>query len=113
MEYQLLLEKIKRKAPFYELHGNQNLNCNLVDIRITTQQQVRFKESTLYLSTTSQLPDCTITDSFTVFCYGEAVDFSCYDDATFCITYFGSEISQADLFNVVIENLRETPQVSI
>lgn len=113
MEYQLLLEKIKRKAPFYELHGNQNLNCNLVDIRITTQQQVRFKESTLYLSTTSQLPDCTITDSFTVFCYGEAVDFSCYDDATFCITYFGSEISQADLFNMVIENLRETPQVSI
>lgn len=112
MEYDLLLEKIKKKVPVYGNYGNQTLCSDLTDIRIITKNQNRFKESTLYLSTTSLLPEPSVSETFTIFCFGDTVDFSLYEQTTFRIVYFGQEISLADLFNIAIENMTAIPQIS-
>lgn len=111
MEYNILIDKIKRNLTVHGIFGNQNLNIDLTDIRIITKSQTRFKESTLYLTTTNQLPDISINDNFIVFSYGEPIDFSIYSQASFNIIYFGNNISQAELFNIIIENMKENPLI--
>lgn len=113
MEYDLLLEKMQKKVSILETYGNPTFRPDLIDIRILTKTLPRFKETTLYLCTTEQLPDPTTSDCFTIFCYGRAVDFSVYDSAAFVLVYFGENISQADLFNIIIENITAVPQISI
>lgn len=113
MEYDLLLDKIQKKVSFLETYGNQTFCPDLIDIRILTKTPPHFKESTLYLCTTDYLPDASIKDSFSIFCYGRPVDFSIYDSSTFNIAYFGEDISQADLFNIIIEKMTAVPQISI
>lgn len=112
MEYDLLLQKMKKRVAHIEIYGNETSCSDLVDIRIIAKNQIRFKESTLYLSTTELLPDREIPDSFTVFCYGKPIAFSDYSNAAFHVVYFGEEISQAELFNITIENMTETPKIS-
>ena len=112
MEYDLLLEKMKKKLDIVSRFGNQTLSPDLIDIRIITKNQNRYKETILYLSTTELLPEPNTAGNFIVFCYGNQVDFSLYHHASFSIIYFGEEISQAELFNVSIENMTEIPQIS-
>lgn len=113
MEYDVMLEKIKKEVPSYGNYGNQMLCPDLTDIRIITKNQTHFKESTLYLCETSHLPDTSISDFFVIFCYGNEIDFSVYDQSPFRIIYFGNNISQADLFNISIENMTTIPQISM
>ena len=113
MDYNLLIGKITKTIPDYEDYGNQSLSFDLTDIRIFGKNQSRFKESTLYLGSTDRLPSCNIPENFILFCYGEPVDFTAYDKAAFRIVYFGTHISQADLFNIVIESMTELPQISL
>lgn len=113
MEYDLLLEKMKKDVAIYGNYGNQKLCSELSDIRIITKNQNRFKKSTLYLSETTLLPAPSVTGDFTIFCYGDAVDFSVYEEAGFRIVYFGRDITQADLFNVSIEKMTAVPQISM
>ena len=113
MEYDLLLEKMKKKIPVYGNYGNQNLSSDLTDIRIITKNQNRFKKSTLYLSATMLLPDPSTPETITIFCYGDIIDFSKYKNSSFRILYFGQEISQAELFNFTSESMTDIPQVSM
>ena len=113
MEYNLLLGKVSKKIPVYGTYGNLTLSSDLTDIRIITKNQSRFRESTLYLCPTDRLPSHDLTEAFTMFCYGDTIDFSKYNKASFRIVYFGSRISQEDLFNISIENMTELPQISM
>ena len=113
MEYDLLLEKMKKKIPVYGNYGNQNLSSDLTDIRIITKNQNRFKKSTLYLSATMLLPDPSTPETITIFCYGDIIDFSKYKNSSFRILYFVQEISQAELFNFTSESMTDIPQVSM
>ena len=113
MDYNLLIEKITKKITIYGNYGNQQLFSDLTDIRLITKNQLRFKESTLYLCTTDRLPSQDTTETFTVFCYGEALDFTRYAQAPFRIVYFGTDIAPAELFNLSIENMTELPQISL
>lgn len=113
MEYDLLLEKMKKDVSIYGNYGNQKLCSELIDVRIITKNQNRFKESTLYLSETTLLPDPSVSGAFTIFCYGDVIDFSVYHQANFRIVYFGRDITQADLFNVSIEKMTTIPQISM
>ena len=112
MEYDLLLEKMEKRIGYLEKYGNPTHSPDLVDIRIITKNQARYKGSTLYLSTTELLPSPDLDESFIVFCHGPAVDFSIYKNAPFSISYFGAGISQAELFNISIENMTEVPEIS-
>lgn len=112
MEYNLLINKICKNTSINGIFGNQDVNLDLVDVRIITNKQTRYKENILYFSTTDQLPDNSISEKFTIFCYGKPIDFSIYNNASFNITYFGNNISQADLFNITIESMKEVPLIS-
>ena len=58
------------------------------------------------------MPDPSIANTFTLFCYGQPIDFQPYQNSPFNITYFGDKISQAELFNLTMENLTELQQVT-
>lgn len=112
MEYDLLLEKMKKKMKVQAEGGNSSWTTDLIDIRIITKGQTRYKEKTLYLSTTSLLPDPAIPEHFIVFCYGKPFDLSLYADSAFHLVYFGEELSQAELFNLSSESMEEAPQIA-
>lgn len=112
MEYHLLLEKMKKTLPIPASYGNPTLFPDFTDIRFITKHQNRFREATLYLSDTQLLPSETASEPFVIFCYGKPISFSRYEHASFQILYFGESISQAELFNITLENLTEAPQIT-
>lgn len=112
MEYLYLQEKLSKQGYTFQVYGNQSLNSDLLNIRILNEGQTHFNSSTLYLTTTSQMPDTGVAGTFMLFCHGPAIDFSVYDHCDFHITYFGANISQADLFNFTMENLTELQQIT-
>ena len=112
MEYQILLNRLKRRNYHPQIFGNQKNNCDMVNIRMLAENQTSFEESVLYLTSTELMPDAKNNCIFTLFCYGESIDFSRYQESTFTIVYFGTEISQAELFNVTLENLTEVQQIT-
>ena len=50
MEYDLLLEKMKKKLDIVSRFGNQTLSPDLIDIRIITKNQNRYKETILSIA---------------------------------------------------------------
>ena len=112
MEYQILLDKLEKKHYYPQIFGNRQSNCDMLNIRILTPEQNRFEETVLYLTSTALLPHRDTVSTFTLFCYGDEIDFSPYDESAFTIVYFGPEISQAQLFNVTLENLTELQQIT-
>lgn len=112
MEYRILLEKLEKKNYHPQIFGSRGSNCDMLNIRILMLGQRRFEESILYLTSTGLLPDADTPSVFTLFCYGEEIDFSPYRDSAFTIVYFGADISQAELFNVTLENLTELQQIT-
>ena len=113
MEYNLLMDKVSKRLPIFGDYGRPLDSVDLTDIRIITKNQNRFKESTLYLSSSDRLPSPSLDQAFTVFCYGDEVDFSPYENSSFQVIYFGEDISQAELFNIAIESMTVQPQLSI
>ncbi|MBO5657213.1 MAG: helix-turn-helix domain-containing protein [Agathobacter sp.] len=113
MEYSLLINKVSKRISIHGDYGTSSESIDLTDIRIITKNQFRFKESTLYLSSTDRLPAPSLDQPFTIFCYGEQIDFSTYAQAAFRVIYFGEDISQAELFNIAIESMTVQPQLSI
>lgn len=112
MEYQILLDKLKKKSCQPISYGNQENNCDMLTIRILTEQQQHFDDSILYLTSTSLMPAAETNQKFILFCYGESIDFSKYQDSSFTIAYFGCHITQAELFNMTLENLVELHQLT-
>lgn len=112
MEFQILLSKLKKKNYRPQIFGSRTNNCDMLNIRILTPKQRHFKESVLYLTSTGLLPDADIASVFTLFCYGDEPDFSPYQESKFTIVYFGAGVSQAELFNVTLENLTELQQIT-
>lgn len=111
MEQRFLTEKLKEKYTFSS-YGRPFPDCDLLNIRLLTSTQTSFEQSTLYLTTTGQMPDAGIKESFILFCCGEPIDFTVYEDSPFCVFWFGASVSSAELFNDVMETLTELQQVT-
>ena len=92
--------------------GTGTANCDMLNIRILTEGQRHFEETTLYLTSTGLMPEADNRQIFTLFCYGEEIDFSRYRESSFTVVYFGAGIRQAELFNVTLENLTELQQIT-
>lgn len=112
MEYQILLSRLKRLNYQPQIFGRMDCNCDMLNIRILTAGQTHFEESILYLTTTALMPDPRTDHAFTLFCCGESIDFSQYQESVFTIAYFGADIPQAELFNTTLENLTEIQQIT-
>lgn len=112
MEFQVLLNKLEKINYRPLIFGNQDNNCDMLNIRILTEGQSHFEETILYLTSTGLMPDSGSGHPFILFCYGKAIDFSLYRESSFTIVYFGADISQAELFNVTLENLTELQQIT-
>lgn len=113
MEYIRLKEQLKKQNFTSVIYGNQTLNCDLMSVRLLTDGLEKYDPSILYLASTSQLPLPDCAGKFTVFCYGDPIDFSAYDASEFNLTYFGTDVSPAELFNFVMDCLSELQQVTI
>ena len=112
MEYQILLQRLEKKNYCPRLFGSVDNNCDMLGIRILTAGQRHFEETILYLTSTDLMPEADDGHVFTLFCYGEEIDFSRYQASAFTIAYFGPGISPAELFNVTLENLTEIQQIT-
>ncbi len=112
MNYQKLLNKLNQNNYPYQIWGNHSLNNDLFHARFLSAHQKQFDPHTLYLSSTSHLPDADIGGTFILFCYGTSADFSIYSGSSFNITYFGDSLNPEDLFNLIIESLTEIQQIS-
>lgn len=112
MEYHILLSKLKKRGYYPRIFGNQEPDCDMLNIRIFMEHQKLFEPSTLYLTSTDHMPDENVPESFILFCYGKVIDFSRYVNSAFTIAYFGESILQAELFNFAMENLTEVHQIT-
>lgn len=112
MEYHILLNRLRKSGYHPQIFGSLNQENDLLHVRMLTKQQRHFDPSTLYLTSTALMPNATSREAFTLFCYGDPLDFSVYQDSRFNITYFGTEISQPELFNISLENLTEIQQIT-
>jgi len=112
MEYQILLDKLEKKDYCPIIYGSKNNNCDMLNIRILTENQTHFEESVLYLTSTGLMPDAKSNHNFILFCYGMEIDFSLYEESAFTVAYFGPDISQAELFNTTLENLTELQAIT-
>lgn len=95
MEFQVLLNKLEKINYRPLIFGNQDNNCDMLNIRILTEGQSHFEETILYLTSTGLMPDSGSGHPFILFCYGKEIDFSLYRESSFTIVYFGADISQA------------------
>lgn len=112
MEYSVLLSNLRKKGYEPQVFGKEDPSRDLLSARIWEASQTVLDSVTLYLSTTSQMPDPDLACEFTFFCCGEPVDFSRYAHSAFTVTYFGSSVSQAALFNASLESLSELQEVT-
>ena len=112
MEYHILLNRLRNNGWHPQIFGSLNLDNDLINARLFEKKQMHFEPSTLYMTSTDMMPDSFVSDSFTLFCYGRPIDFSAYQNSRFNITYFGNDISPAELFNVTLENLTEIHQIT-
>lgn len=112
MEYQILLRRLKKELYQPQIFGNPHNHCDMLGIRMLTPKQTHFEESILYLTSTSHMPDAESQCTFTLFCYGEEIDFSLYQECPFTIVYFGPDVPQEELFNHTLEVLTKLQQVS-
>lgn len=113
MELHILLDKLKENGCSPQHFGLQDQSQDLLSIRILEKKQSVFESSTLYLTTPDVLPDPSIPDCFTVFCCGDPIDFSLYQDVSFSLLYFGNKISREKLFNLTMEHLTELQQITV
>lgn len=112
MEYHILLNTLEKKNFHPQRFGNQKNNCDMLNVRFLTINQKVFEESILYLTSTDLMPDAKLNHTFTLFCYGKEIDFSQFLESSFTIVYFGSDISQARLFNAALETLTQLQQIT-
>ena len=112
MELQVLLSRLENAGYHPQISGNRDSNCDMIHIRILTEGQRHFEETTLYLTSTGLMPEADNRQIFTLFCYGEEIDFSRYRESSFTVVYFGAGIRQAELFNMTLENLTELQQIT-
>lgn len=112
MHYHILLDRLRKGGWHPQIFGSLNSDNDLINARILEKKQKHFEPSTLYLTSTDTMPNSSVSDSFTLFCYGKSIDFSSYQNSRFNITYFGDEITQAELFNFTLENLTEIQQLT-
>lgn len=112
MELTVLLKKLKKGGYIPKIFGNKEATYDLLNIRIFDNGSAHYGNSTLYLGSTSALPSPTSSEPIAFFCYGDKVDFSYFTDSSFTIVYFGSHISQAELFNITMEYLTEIEQIT-
>lgn len=112
MEYHILLNRLRKAGYHPQIFGSLNQDNDLLNVRILTKNQKHFEPSVLYLTSTELMPTASINEPFTLYCYGDTIDFSAYQNSTFNITYFGNDVSQANLFNITLENLTEIHQVT-
>ncbi len=108
MEYLSLLEKLREKNVHGRIYANPSPGCELLSARLLSGSEPGFLSSCVYLCVSSCLPAPDTGGIFTIFCCGEDADFSIYNDSSFNITYFGTDISLPDLFNCTMEILSET-----
>ena len=97
MELQVLLSRLENAGYHPQISGNRDSNCDMIHIRILTEGQRHFEETTLYLTSTGLMPEADNRQIFTLFCYGEEIDFSRYRESSFTVVYFGAGIRQAEL----------------
>lgn len=112
MELTILLKKLKKEGYEPQIFGKKELLCDLLNIRIFETATTLFNDSTLYLSSTAQLPSPDTSETFVLFCCGSEIDFTCFATCPFTIAYFGNQITQAELFNVSMEFLTEIQQLT-
>ncbi|MDD3401947.1 MAG: helix-turn-helix domain-containing protein [Hespellia sp.] len=112
MEYHILLNRLRKNGWHPQIFGQLNSDNDLINIRILSKKQKYFEPSTLYLTSTEQMPSPGSKGAFTLFCYGKSIDFSLYQNSAFNITYFGADVRPDELFNTSLENLTELQQVT-
>lgn len=110
MELTALLNKLPEYAP--QIYGEQENECDLQAVRLYDGEQALFESSILYLASTALLPPETQPGHFTLFCYGEGIDFSKYKDSSFTLVYLGATLSYQKLFNTLQEQLTEVQKIT-
>ena len=70
MELQVLLSRLENAGYHPQISGNRDSNCDMIHIRILTEGQRHFEETTLYLTSTGLMPEADNRQIFTLFCYG-------------------------------------------
>lgn len=112
MEYHILLDKLEKSGYAPQIFGEENNDCDMINIRILENEQTHFESSILYMTSTSRLPSPDIRHEFTVFCYGDRPDPALYAQSTFTIVWFGEQVTQTELFNITLEHLTELQQIT-
>ena len=113
MELHLLLDKLRENKCAPQCFGCPDQSRDLLCVRMLEQKQSAFEPSTLYLTDPDSLPDPSMPEDFAVFCCGDAIDFSAYENSAFTIVYFGNDISCERLFNLTMEHLTELQQITV
>lgn len=113
MELHLLLDKLRENKCAPQCFGCLNQSRDLLCVRMLEQKQSAFEPSTLYLTDPDSLPDPSMPEDFAVFCCGNAIDFSAYENSAFTVVYFGNDISCERLFNLTMEHLTELQQITV
>ncbi len=112
MEYSVLIEKLTKNGYTPQTFGTENPSCDLLSARIWEPAQTIFDPATLYFCSTAQMPSPNLSCGSVFFCYGKATDFSLYARSPFTLVYFGSSVSQAELFNASLESLSELQEIT-
>ena len=113
MELHLLLDKLRENKCAPQCFGCPDQSRDLLCVRMLEQKQSTFEPSTLYLTDPDSLPDPSMPEDFAVFCCGDAIDFSAYENSAFTVVYFGNDISCERLFNLTMEHLTELQQITV
>lgn len=112
MEYQTLLTRLEQKGFTPQLYGGPDNSPDLLRLRLLSEGLAHYDPATLYLCKSTQLPSPMLADTFIVFTYGPACDFSAYRSSSFTICHFAGCESPTELFNTTMDLLTEVSDIT-